>query len=81
MVNDEELRRVYDQFTTVWKLFKGYVGIQQEDDARWQQFVNEADSIAKTYDNGAFIRDLLLATTQELERQSKKGGAENAETQ
>lgn len=72
MVTDEELKKVYGMFTDSWRLFKKFADIQQLEDARWQQFVNESDSIAKRYDNGRLVRDLLLAVTRELERRSKK---------
>lgn len=71
-MSNEELRRIYQMYTDCWKLYKKFSDIQQTEDARWQQFVDESDLIAKTYDNNKFIRDLLLATTQELERQSKE---------
>lgn len=71
-MSNEELRRIYQMYTDCWKLYKKFSDIQQTEDTRWQQFVDESDLIAKTYDNNKFIRDLLLATTQELERQSKE---------
>ncbi len=79
MAAEEELKRVYGMFTSCWKLYKKFAGIQQTEDVKWQQFINESDSIARSYDNNRFVRDLLLATTQELERQSK-GDESNAET-
>lgn len=72
MVTDEELKKVYGMFTDSWRLFKKFADIQQSEDARWQQFVNESDLIAKRYDNGRLVRDLLLTVTRELERCSKK---------
>lgn len=72
MAAEEKLRIIYGMFTDCWKLYKKYAGIQQTEDMRWEQFVSESDLIAKRYDNNRFVRDLLLATTQELERQSKE---------
>lgn len=72
MAADEELRIVYSMFTDCWKLYKKFSDIQQTEDMRWEQFVNESDSIAKKYNNSRFVRDLLLATAQELERKSKE---------
>lgn len=72
MAAEEELRIIYGMFTDCWKLYKKYIGIQQAEDIRWEQFVSESDLIAKRYNNSRFVRDLLLATTQELERQSKE---------
>ena len=72
MVTEEELKRVYGMFADCWKLYKKFAGIQQTEDIRWEQLVSESDTIAKTYGNNMFVRGLLLATTQELERQSKE---------
>ncbi len=71
MVTNEELKKVYGMFTDVWKLYRRFADIQQLEGEGWQQFVHESDVIAKRYNNGRLIRDLLLETTQELERQSK----------
>ncbi|MDE7418223.1 MAG: hypothetical protein K2N44_18280 [Lachnospiraceae bacterium] len=76
MVMEEELKRVYGMFTDCWKLYKKFAGIQQAEDIRWEQLVSESDTIAKTYDNNKFVRSLMLATIQELERQSKEVGKE-----
>lgn len=72
MVTDKELKKVYDMFTSSWKFYKKYAGIQQSEDARWQQLVDESDSIVKRYGNSRLVRDLLLAAASELERKSKE---------
>lgn len=72
MVTEEELKRVYGMFTDCWKLYKKFAGIQPTEDIRWEQLISESDTIAMTYGNNMFVRSLLLATTQELERQSKE---------
>lgn len=72
MTTDEELKKVYGMFTDTWKFYKKYAGIQQSEDARWQQLIDESDSIAKSYGNSRLIRDLLLAAVSELERKSKE---------
>ena len=72
MVTEEELKRVYGMFTDCWKLYKKFAGIRQTEDIRWERLVSKSDLIAKTYSNNKFVRNLLLATTQELERQSKE---------
>ena len=76
MTSEATLKKVYGMFTDSWKLYKKFADIQQSEDTRWQQFVDESNSIAKTYDNNKFVRDLLLATTRELERQSKEAEKE-----
>ena len=48
-------------------------------DEYWDSVVSESDSIAKKYDNCRFVRDLLLAVINELERKVKEMKA-NADT-
>lgn len=40
-MSNEELRRIYQMYTDCWKLYKKFSGIQQTEDTRWQQFVDE----------------------------------------
>lgn len=37
-------------------------------DEEWKQLVGEADKTAKSFNNGKFIRDLLLAVQNEIKR-------------
>lgn len=71
MVTDEELKTVWGMFTDAWKFYKRYAGIQQSEDERWQQLVDESGQIAKKYDNAKLAIALLLAAIDELERKSK----------
>ena len=71
MVTDEELKKIYGMFTDAWKFYKKYAGIQQSEDERWQQLVDESGQIAKKYDNAKLAIALLLAAIDELERKSK----------
>ena len=70
MATDEELKAVYGIFTDVWKLYKKYADVQQEDEY-WETLIAEADAIAKKYRNNRLCRDLVLAVISELERKSK----------
>ena len=72
MVTDVELRIVYGMFTDEWKFYKKYAGIQQSEDERWQQLVDESGQLAKKYDNAKLAIALLLAAIDELERKSKE---------
>lgn len=71
MTAEEELKAVYGMFTDVWRLYKQYADIRQPEDNRWELFVAEAGALAKKYGNGRFVRDLIMAVTDELERRSK----------
>lgn len=78
-MSETDLKKVYGMFTAAWKLFKGYADIQQTENERWEQLVNESDKIARSYGNCRLARDLLSAAVAELERQSK-GVRANANT-
>ena len=71
MADNEELKRVYDIFTTVWRFFKKYADVKSTDEY-WENVVNESGQIAKKYGNGRLCRDLLLSVLSELERKEKE---------
>lgn len=72
-MSEDELRRIYNMFTAAWKFFRKYSDIQQTENARWEQLVEESGQIAKAYGNCKLIRGLLLAAVDELEQRSKEG--------
>ncbi len=73
-MNEGELRRIYGMFTDVWKFFKKYSDVQ-ENDEYWEQVVSESTAISKKYGECKLIVSLLVATISELERicKGKKG--------
>ncbi len=72
MAADEELKKIYNAFSDCWKLYKNFVGIRQEDEARWEVLIDEADAIIERYEKHQFVRDLISAVMGELERESMK---------
>lgn len=79
MTNNEELNRIYNLFTDCWRFFKKYSEVKDTDEY-WEAVVNESVQIANRYNNCKFVRDLLFAVTNELERKAKEM-IKNAETQ
>ena len=79
-MSETDLKTVYGMFTDSWRLFKKYSDIQQTDNARWEQLVEESGQIAKAYGNCKLVRGLLLAATDELAQRSKevRGNADTA---
>lgn len=77
-MSDEELKRVYEEFTTVWRFFKKYSDVKDTDEF-WEQVVNESNEISKKYGECKFVISLVLAVVDELERIYKEMRA-NAET-
>ena len=71
-MSEDELRRVYSMYTAAWKFFRKYSDIQQTDNARWEQLVEESGQIAEAYGDCKLIRGILLASIGELEQRSKE---------
>lgn len=59
-------------FTDVWNFFKKFYEVE-DDDAFWDELIEESNQIAVKYGNNKFANDLLIATIKELERRLKKG--------
>ncbi len=76
--SDEELKRVYEEFTTVWRFYKKYADVK-DTDSYWEAVVDESSAISKKYGECKFIINLVLAVVCELERIYKEMKA-NAET-
>lgn len=79
MVDDEELRRIYNLFTDCWRYFKKYVDVSDED-IYWENVVSESGELSKKYNNDKFAIALILAVVDEFERKAKEL-RKNAETQ
>lgn len=79
MMTNEELKQAYNMFTDAWKLFKKYADIRDTDEY-WESLVDEAGETAKQFDNDKFIRNLVMAVMDEIERRAKEM-RNNAKTQ
>lgn len=62
----------FGAYRDVWNFHKKY-GQPKPDDEFWKQLADEADSIAKKYNNCEFVENLLLVIVKEIERISKEG--------
>lgn len=58
-------------YKTVLNFHRRYSNITDTDEF-WNALVNESGKIAKKYDNAKFVRDLLLAVVNEIERKAKE---------
>ena len=79
MVDDEELRRIYNLFTDCWRYFKKYADVRDEE-IYWENVVSESGELSKKYNNAKFAIALILAVVDEFERKAKEL-RKNAETQ
>lgn len=79
MVDDEELRRIYNLFTDCWRYFKKYADVRDEE-IYWENVVSESGELSKKYNNDKFAIALILAVVDEFERKAKEL-RKNAETQ
>lgn len=71
----------FDIWQQVWSLHKKYYAIQEQDEKRWKQLIDESEAICQKYEHmpeGKFVESLLLAVIGELSRESKKQATEIA---
>ena len=61
----------FEIYKDVWNFHKKYQQVQSTDEY-WEAVINESTQIAKKYDNCKFVRSLLLAIVDELERVYKE---------
>ena len=70
-------------FVDLWNLFKLYYSpnckTQEEEDAWWQAFINDAQEFSKKYDMMPFARALVMCLQDEMTRKFRilKGENEN----
>ncbi len=70
-----DFMRYNRMFVDLWGLFKLYYspkcGTPTEEDAWWEAFMNEADSLSTKYDKEPLIRALVLCLSDEFTRKFK----------
>lgn len=66
-MEDGKLKRYFQMFTDIWKLFKEY---SQPDGSNqfWSSYKVAVDRLDKKYEHSELFRNLVLAVTKELER-------------
>lgn len=78
MIDNEELKRIYNLFTDCWRFFKKYSEVKDTDEY-WEAVVDESGELSKKYNNDKFAIALVLAVIDKFEREAKEMRA-NAET-
>lgn len=70
-MEDGKLKRYFQMFTDVWKLFKEY---SQPDGSSqsWSSYKTAVDQLDRKYEHSELFRNLVLAVTKELERIEKQ---------
>ena len=70
-MEDGKLKRYFQMFTDVWKLFKEY---SQPDGSSqfWSSYKTAVDQLDRKYKRSELFRNLALAVTKELERIEKQ---------
>lgn len=77
MIDNEELKRIYNLFTDCWRFFKKY-SVVKDTDEYWEAVVDESSELSKKYNNDKFAIALVLAVIDKFEREAKEMRA-NAE--
>ena len=76
-MNDIKVTIQHKIYNDVWTcLLKKYYGIRQEQDEQWEQLVKDGDALCKKYGCEPFVRELVLAVINELQRMSKEAIAD-----
>lgn len=74
-------QQYFNIWQQVWSLHKKYYAIQEQDEKRWKQLIDESEAICQKYEHmpeRKFVESLLLAVIGELSRESKKQATEIA---
>lgn len=80
-MSDKELRKYYEVYTDCWKFFRKYAELLEkidrntpadegkiDSDSYWESLVNESTEIYEKHGNTVFAKNVLVATTKEIER-------------
>lgn len=65
-----EVRQVYEMFSELWKFYKKFEAIKNDDEIAWSNLCNEAIRIRKKYEND-FCDSLILPIVSELSKKSE----------
>lgn len=70
-MEDGKLKRYFQMFTDIWKLFKEY---SQPDESNqfWSSYKAAVDRLDRKYEHSELFRNLVLAVTKELKRIEKQ---------
>lgn len=63
----------FEVYREVWDFHKKF-SVVGNDDAYWQSVIDESSQIAKKYENDRFVKDLLIAVLNELDRKGRDLG-------
>lgn len=69
----EEKRALWAVYPEVWEMFVEFNGITLEDSEAWSRLVDRSDQIWAA-GGSPVLRELILATVDDLERIAKKRG-------
>lgn len=61
----------FEVYKTIWNFHKKY-GEVKNTEAYWDEVIEESKSIHKQYNKSKFVKDLLVAVVNELERKGKQ---------
>ena len=67
-------------FQEYWKFVQKYY-IPEDTDEWWEEVDSESKKLKKKYGNTQFVRDLIMAHMNKLERKSKQNGSSGTNIQ
>lgn len=63
----------FEVYKTIWNFHKKYAAEIENTEQFWNVVIEEARTIFKQYNKSAFVKDLLVACVNEMERETKQG--------
>jgi hypothetical protein len=73
---DEYLEEVKKASGVIWKFFKEFIGIKQNEDKRWEICIKTAEELSKSYVGTKvekYAKGYIFVALDEIERVSKIG--------
>lgn len=72
-MKQEELKEYYNIYTDAWKLFKKFSSPDRTI-AFWQNYTAEVEMLDKKHNGSELFREIVIATTAELEQIERLSG-------
>lgn len=71
-MDNNRLKKYYEMFTDVWKLFRKYSS-PDESSEFWSHYTEEVEKLNVKYENSELFQNMVLAVTKELTKIEKEG--------
>ena len=66
-MSEEKLKQYWAMYTDAWHLFRRFQSLNSQEDAFWNDLMEQAKALNKKH-NSALFQDMILATINEIEK-------------